>query len=171
MLFRSSPEGKLLDINPTGREIFEAAAGDQLLGHLVSDWLAPASRSRFLKTVEAVRDGAARSWQAQTQGETDSRGWLEGQMVPLRDASGKIIRLLAAAQDVTARRKADSLREGEQQVLEEIASGHDLASVLRTVIKMLEMQLPGALCSILLLDESGQRLTVEATSPMPEDFR
>ncbi|TXT20342.1 MAG: multi-sensor signal transduction histidine kinase [Planctomycetota bacterium] len=166
-----SPDGKLLDINPTGREILEATASDQLLGHLVSDWLAPASRSQFLKAVEAVRDGAARSWQAQIQGETDSRGWLEGQMVPLRDANGQIIRLLAAAQDVTARRKADSLREGEQQVLEEIASGHDLPSVLRTVIKMLEMQLPGALCSILLLNEEGQRLTVEAASPMPEEIR
>ncbi len=166
-----SPDGKLLDINPTGREIFEATAADQLLGHSVSDCLAPQSRFAFNKTVEAVSGGAARSWQAQIQGETNSRGWLEGQMVPLRDANGEVIRLLAAAQDVTARRKADSLREGEQQVLEEIAAGHELQSVLRTVIKMLEMQLPGALCSILLLDESTSRLTVEAASPMPEDVR
>ncbi len=165
-----SPDGKLLDINPTGKELFEATAADQFLGHLVSNWLTPQSRSFFNKTVEAVREGAARSWQAQIHGEPSSRGWLEGQMVPLRDANGQIIRLLVAAQDVTARRKADSLREGEQQVLEEIASGHDLQSVLRTVIKMLEMQLPGALCSILLLQEDSSRLTVEATSPMPEEI-
>lgn len=166
-----APDGKLLDINPTGRELFEATAAEQLLGHSVSDWLAPQSRFAFQKTVDAVRDGAARSWQAQVQGETDSRGWLEGQMVPLRDANGQVIRLLAAAQDVTARRKADSLREGEQQVLEEIASGHELPSVLRTVIKMLEAQLPGALCSILLLHEDSSRLTVEAASPMPDEIR
>ena len=165
-----SPDGNLLDINPTGREIFEAAADDQLLGHSVSDWLAPASRFPFLKTIEAVREGAARSWQAQIQGEKNSLGWLEGQMVPLRDASGQIIRLLAAAQDVTARRKADSLREAEQQVLEEIASGHDLASVLRTIIKMLETQLPGALCSILLLNEETHLLTVAAASTMPDEI-
>ncbi|GDY08314.1 hypothetical protein LBMAG52_18000 [Planctomycetia bacterium] len=166
-----SPDGKLLDINPTGRELFEATASDQLLGHSVSDWLVPQSQFAFNKTVEAVRDGAVRSWQAQIQSETNARGWLEGQMVPLRDANGEVIRLLAAAQDVTARRKADSLREGEQQVLEEIASGHELPSVLRTVIKMLEAQLPGALCSILLLDESSSRLSVEAASPMPEEIR
>ena len=166
-----SPDGKLLDINPTGRELFEATAADQLLGHSVSDWLVPQSQFAFNKTVEAVRDGAARLWQAQIQGETNSRGWLEGQMVPLRDANGEVIRLLASAQDVTARRKADSLREGEQQVLEEIASGHELPSVLRTVIKMLEAQLPGALCSILLLREDSSRLTVEAASPMPDEIR
>ena len=166
-----SLDGKLLDINPTGREIFEATAADQLLGHAVGDWLVPVSKFQFLKTVQAVREGAARSWQAQIDGETGLRGWLEGQMVPLRDANGQIIRLLAAAQDVTARRKADALREGEQQVLEEIASGHDLTSVMRTVIKMLEMQLPGALCSILLPSEDGQRLNVEAASPMPEEIR
>lgn len=165
-----SPDGKLLDINPTGRELFEATAADQLLGHPVSDWLVPQWQSAFNKTVEAVRGGAARSWQAQIQDESTFRGWLEGQMVPLRDANGEVIRLLAAAQDVTARRKADSLREGEQQVLEEIASGHELASVLRTVIKMLEAQLPGALCTILLLDERSSRLTVEAASPMPEEI-
>ena len=166
-----SPDGKLLDINPTGRELFEATASDQLLGHSVSDWLVPQSQSAFHKTVAAVRAGAARPWQAQIQGDSNSRGWLEGQMVPLRDANGEVIRLLAAAQDVTARRKADSLREGEQQVLEEIASGHDLPSVLRTVIKMLEMQLPGALCSILLLHEETSRLSVEASSPLPEEIR
>ncbi len=165
-----SPDGKLLDINPTGRAIFEADAADQLLGHEVSDWLAPQSRFLFGKVVEAVRDGAARSWQAQIHGDNSSRGWLEGQMVPLRDANGQVIRLLAAAQDVTARRKADALREGEHQVLEEIASGRDLNSALRTVIKMLEMQLPGALCSILLLKEDEPRLTVAASSPMPEEI-
>ncbi len=165
-----SPDGKLLDINPTGREIFEATAGHHFMGNSVSDWLAPQSRSQFHKTIEAVRNGAARSWQAQIHGEPSSHGWLEGQMVPLRDANGQIIRLLAAAQDVTARRKADTLREGEQQVLEEIASGHDLQRVLRTVIKMLEMQLPGALCSILLLQADTMRLAVEATSPMSEEI-
>ena len=166
-----SLDGKLLDINPTGREIFEATATDQLLGHAVGDWLAPVSRFQFLKTIQAVREGAARLWQAQIDGETGFRGWLDGQMVPLRDANGQIIRLLAAAQDVTARRQADALREGEQQVLEEIASGHDLPSIMRTVIKMLEMQLPGALCSILLPSEDGQRLNVAAASPMPEEIR
>ncbi|MBC7816724.1 MAG: PAS domain S-box protein, partial [Planctomycetaceae bacterium] len=165
-----SPDGKLLDINPTGRLIFEVDAADQLLGREVSEWLVPLSRSSFGKVVEAVRAGAARSWQAQIHGENNSRGWLEGQMVPLRDAGGQVIRLLAAAQDVTARRKADALREGEQQVLEEIASGRDLASALRTVIKMLESQLPGALCSILLLKEDELRLTVAASSPMPEEI-
>jgi PAS domain S-box-containing protein len=165
-----SPDGKLLDINPTGRAIFELDAMDQLVGREVSEWLAPPSRFSFGKVVEAVREGAARSWQAQFQGVHNSRGWLEGQMVPLRDAGGQIIRLLAAAQDVTARRKADALREGEQQVLEEIASGRDLPSALRTVIKMLESQLPGALCSILLLKEDEPRLMVAASSPMPEEI-
>jgi PAS domain S-box-containing protein len=165
-----APDGKILDINPTGRAIFEADAGEHLLGHEVSAWLAPPSRFLFNKVVEAVRGGESRSWQAQVHGEKSSSGWLEGQMVPLRDAGGQVIRLLAAAQDVTARHKADSLREGEQQVLEEIASGHDLPSALRTVIRMLENLLPGALCSILLLKEDEPRLEVAAASPMPEEI-
>ena len=165
-----SLDGKLLDINPTGRLIFESDSTEPLLGRPVSEWLAPPSRFLFGKVVEAVREGSARSWQAQIQGENNSRGWLEGQMVPLRDANDHVIRLLAAAQDVTARRKADALREGEQQVLEEIASGRDLPSALRTVIKMLESQLPGALCSILLLKEDEPRLIVSASSPMPEEI-
>lgn len=165
-----SLEGKLLDINPTGRAILETGPSDHLLGQAVVERLAPSSRYQFRKVVEAVREGAAQSWQAQIYGENHARGWLEGQMVPLRDANGRVVRLLAAAQDVTARRKADALREGEQQVLEEIASGRDLQVALRTIVKLLEMQLPGVLGTIMLLEDAEPHLSIAASSPLPGDL-
>jgi two-component system sensor kinase FixL len=165
-----SPEGKLLDLNSSGRSMLEVETQDDLQGQSVTEFLSAASRYQFGKVIEAVRHGETRTWQAQLRGEKSSRGWLEGQMVPLRDSNGQVIRLLVAAQDVTARRKADALREGEQQVLEEIASGRDLSAALRTILKMLENQLPGALCAILLLEEEAPQLTVAASSPMPEEI-
>ncbi|HLQ44929.1 MAG TPA: PAS domain S-box protein, partial [Planctomycetaceae bacterium] len=166
-----SVDGQLLDINPTGLTILEADSAAPLIGRELQNLLAPQSRGSFAKVLEGVRSGSARSCQAQIHGAKGTRRWLEGQLVPLRDAEGHVIRLLAEIQDVTARRKADAFREGEQQVLEEIASGQELHQVLRTLIKLIEQQLYGALCAVMLLEEDELRLRVAASSPMPEDVR
>ena len=167
-LMTLSVDGQLLDLNPTGNMIFEPDPEMPLIGRKLAELLTPQSRVSFVRALNAVSDGSAQSWQAEVQGAKGTWRWLEGQLVPLRDSQGRVVRLLAAAQDVTARRKADAFREGEQQVLEEIASGRELPHVLRTLIKMLEMQLPGALCSVMLLSDEAPRLVVAASSPMPD---
>ena len=166
-LISLSVEGNLLDLNPTGRMIFESSDSVSIIGRKLADLLAPQARRSFSRALQEAQTGTACSWQAEVLGGKGASRWLEGQLVPLRDAEGQVIRFLAAAQDVTARRKADAFREGEQQVLEEIASGNELESVLRTLIKMLEKQLPGALCSVMLLMEEEGKLVVAASSPMP----
>ena len=161
-------DGQLLDLNPTGSMIFQPDPETPLIGRNLSELLTQPSRASFIRALSAVSVGSAQSWQAEVHSTKETWRWLEGQLVPLRDSQGHIVRLLAAAQDVTARRKADAFREGEQQVLEEIASGRELPHVLRTLIKMLEMQLPGALCSVMLLSDEAAKLIVAATSPMPD---
>lgn len=167
-LMTLSVQGQLLDLNPTGQMIFEPDSATPLIGRKLSDLLTQQSRASFIRALNAVSVGTTQSWQAEVQGTKGTWRYLEGQLVPLRDSQGRLVRLLAAAQDVTARKKADAFREGEQQVLEEIASGRELPHVLRTLIKMLEMLLPGALCSVMLLREESQTLDVAAASPMPE---
>lgn len=162
-------DGHLLDINPTGRQLLEVDPGESLIGDDCGKFLTSDSRRVFYKALAESQDGSTHSWEAQIIGAKGTKRWLEGQFVPLRDANGQVIRLLAAVMDVTARRKADAFREGEQQVLEEIASGQNLHRALRTLIKMLEQQLPGALCTVMMLKEEQSRLLVAASSAMPDD--
>ncbi len=103
-----SADEKLLDINPAGLRIIEAESLEQVVEKEVREFLSPASQEAWIDGVEKVRQGVAHAWDPQIQGLKGSRRWLEGQLVPLRDAAGNVVRFLAAGQDVTDRRKAES---------------------------------------------------------------
>jgi len=62
------------------------------------------------------------------------------------------------------RRLARQREQRRNQVLEQLAGGAPLAAVLEVIAKGVESEQPTMLCSILLADESGQRLT-NATAP------
>ena len=51
-----------------------------------------------------------------------------------------------------------------------MAAGNQLAVVLDAIVRTVEADAPGALCSILLLDETGRRLTLGAGPSLPDDY-
>jgi signal transduction histidine kinase/ActR/RegA family two-component response regulator len=57
-----------------------------------------------------------------------------------------------------------------RRIMTLMATGNPLAEVLDAVALSVEAEAPGALCSILLLDESGRRLTLGAGSSLPDDY-
>ena len=91
----------------------------------------------------------------------DAKGnekWLLSTKVPLRDDKGEIFGLVGIARDITERKKADALRNGQAQILEMIALSAPLSEVLDRLMRLVESQLNGILGSVLLLDEDGQTL-------------
>jgi len=58
--------------------------------------------------------------------------------------------------DVTRRKRGEALRDGESHVLEMIARDAPLEETLERLVRVLEAQFAGLLCSVLLLDEDGQ---------------
>src|SRR5947209_6791219 len=65
---------------------------------------------------------------------------------------------------------AERLLMGQQRVLEQVALGAPLLDVLLAITKLVESQEPGIWCSILLLDESGKRLSTAAAPSLPKAF-
>ncbi|MEO6339446.1 MAG: ATP-binding protein [Caulobacteraceae bacterium] len=51
-----------------------------------------------------------------------------------------------------------------------MATGNQLAVVLDAIVMSVEAEAPGGLCSILLLEESGRRLTLGAGPSLPDDY-
>ena len=51
--------------------------------------------------------------------------------------------------------RMETFLAGQNLILEKIASGADLAEVLANLLRLIESQSGGMLCSILLLDEDG----------------
>jgi len=57
--------------------------------------------------------------------------------------------------DVSARRREEALRDGQNQLLEMIARGDPLPATLERLVRLIEQQSDGVYCSVLLLDADG----------------
>ncbi len=85
-------------------------------------------------------------------------------------ANGRAVRLYGAFQDITARKRADSLIVGQKRILELIALGTPLQTVLTELIQFIESQANELIGSILLLDPDGVHLRHGAAPSLPDEY-
>jgi PAS domain S-box-containing protein len=84
--------------------------------------------------------------------------------------SGGNPRILSIVRDIT-QRKRDEMRERTRlKILEEMARGAELSTLLQLIVHFVEQETPGALCSVLLSDETGTRLTHGAAPSLPDEY-
>ncbi|MEN9572803.1 MAG: hypothetical protein RL514_658 [Verrucomicrobiota bacterium] len=69
--------------------------------------------------------------------------------------------------DISARRQADRLVVGQHSILELIAKGTPITTVLEQIVRFIELNSPGLLGSILLLDDDGVTLRHGAAPSLP----
>jgi len=98
------------------------------------------------------------------------KSWLLTTKVPVRNARGDIFGVAGVSRDITDRRLSNLLRDGQAQILEMIAMSAPLVSVLDALARLVESQLSGILCSVLLLDEDGRRLRHGAAPSLAPDY-
>lgn len=72
--------------------------------------------------------------------------------------------------DAEQRAKEDALHNGQMAVLETIAADAPLPAILESVVRLIESQSDGLLCSILLLNESGTHVMHGAAPHLPEAY-
>ena len=89
---------------------------------------------------------------------------------PVMDESGEIAEIVGTLMDVTERKQAEALRDGESRILEMIARDGPLEEILENLVRVVEAQFAGLLCSVLLLDEDGQRARHGAAPSLPESY-
>jgi PAS domain S-box-containing protein len=73
-------------------------------------------------------------------------------------------------QDITVRKREQALLALQKCVLEKIATSALLPEVLNTLTKLIEEQLDGTICSILLLNEDKTKLFPVAGDSVPESY-
>jgi PAS domain S-box-containing protein len=93
--------------------------------------------------------------------------WFLFRGVPLHDASGTLVKWYGQTTDIDDRKRAETMLNSEKRMLEMIARGDDLAAVLERLCEMMEEAFPSTLCSILLYEESTQKLWHATSSRLP----
>ncbi|MBW8366892.1 MAG: PAS domain S-box protein [Arenimonas sp.] len=76
----------------------------------------------------------------------------------------------AFIRDITQAKLARRLEARQRSVLAGIASRRPLPETLTAIARLFELQYPGALCSVLLLDQDGERVLTGAAPSLPETF-
>lgn len=88
----------------------------------------------------------------------------------VRHDDGRLAYVVVLVEDITRRKMAERREQMRQKTLELVARGKSLEEVMMQVICSAEAIYPGSMCSILLLDETGQHLHSGAAPDLPEFF-
>ncbi|MBN1135616.1 MAG: GAF domain-containing protein, partial [Anaerolineae bacterium] len=96
--------------------------------------------------------------------------WILARGTALRRDDGTPYRLVGSHTDVTERRRAQAIQEGQRHFLELLATGGEFSETLHTLVRIIEEQWPGMLGLVLLLDEDRRHLHIGASVSLPEAY-
>ena len=96
--------------------------------------------------------------------------WLHECGDVVRNNAGEAQHMLGVVQDITSIKDGEIRQTNNNIILELIVKGVKLSMVLKQIISHAEMMLPNAICSILLLDDSGKRLDTCIAPRLPEFY-
>ncbi len=131
----------------------------------------PEDRTQIVESAERA-NSAGKDFEAQFRlllpdGTTK---YVHGVGHPVFNASGATAEFVGILMDVTERRLAEALRDGESRILEMIARDAPLEEILENLVRVVEAQFAGLLCSVLLLDDDGQHVRHGAAPSLPKAY-
>ncbi len=96
--------------------------------------------------------------------------WIEGTTTPVHAPNGQLVGYIGMTLDLTARKRAEALAQGQHELLEMIARGACPSEVLARLALFIESQAEGVLVGVYLLDGEGKRLRPGVAPSLPGAF-
>ena len=85
------------------------------------------------------------------------------------ESDGRTV-ILSIVRDISQRKRSEIRDETRLKILEGMATGSSLPDLLEQVVRFVEQENPGSLCSVLLADESGTHLVHGAAPSLPDFY-
>jgi PAS domain S-box-containing protein len=108
---RLDPDGTLTEANQPAIDAGGIARED-VIGRKFWDcywWsFSEASRARLRAAVARAAQGEAQRYDAEIRVAGDARMWIDFQLIPQRDAAGRVVEIVPSAVDITERRRAEA---------------------------------------------------------------
>ena len=113
-------DGHLLEVNPAGLAIMEAAEPDDLRGIVASTLVVPEHRAAYDALTAMAFRGESGSGEYDVVGLRGTRRSLETRVAPLRDQSGEIVAALAMCRDVTDRKRTQAALHASEELMRSV---------------------------------------------------
>lgn len=162
--------GELLYINPEGLRGLELTDASGLLGRPVPGFFEGDERRMSEDAIAHARAGGRGRFQYFMPTVSGVPKWWDAVVTPITDMDGTVVQLLVVSRDITERRHEETLRAGQHQVLEMIATGSPLMTVLDSIVRLVESEAHGMACTVLLLDDDGITIRHGAAPNMPAGY-
>ncbi|HZS10101.1 MAG TPA: PAS domain S-box protein [Blastocatellia bacterium] len=160
-------EGRYVMMNSAGAALLgRPPAG--VIGRGDAELFSPESAREIIEgDRRIVASGKPLTYERESTAAGVTRTWLTTKGI-YRDQSGKILGVFGISRDITERKWAESLIEGQKRILEMIATGVPFSEVLEALVRFIEGQSGRGRCSLLLLE--GDRLRHGAAPTLPEEY-
>jgi len=96
--------------------------------------------------------------------------WFLFRATPSLDNDARIVNWFGTNTDIEDRKRAELLLTGENLVLEMIAKGNSLESILEALCRVVEQTASGSLCSVLLIDPNGSKIQQAVAPSLPSSY-
>ncbi|SHN33746.1 PAS domain S-box-containing protein [Duganella sacchari] len=164
---------RILDVNRRTRQLFGMTETELIQTDLQS--LCPPmqpdgqlSEHVLLVALEQVMAGEVRVFELEMLHSSGRPLACELRMVPLTTQEHRLMHVRIV--DVTPRKLAAELRDGKNALLEMIARGAPLPETLDRLVRLIEAQLEGGHCTVMLLNPDGVTVQSAAGPTMPADY-
>lgn len=77
---------------------------------------------------------------------------------------------LSIVRDISQRKRTETRDKARLKILERMAAGSPLSELLELIVRFVEQENPGSLCSVLLADENGTHLMHGAAPSLPDFY-
>jgi PAS domain S-box-containing protein len=162
-------EGRIVYLNPSGARLLGVCAPDLVNRSWLELWEGEhrdAARSALVR----AKSGEQATFEGFCRTADGSPRWWDVVVTPVADDTGTLVQLLAVSRDVTERKKEADFRAGQHDVLEMIATGVALETVLAQLVTLVERRTDGMICSVQLLDEDALHIRHGAAPNLPESY-
>jgi PAS domain S-box-containing protein len=160
--------GVVTYISPALRNL-SAYEPEDVIGRPFGDFVHPddlvGAQASFVRTLAGQVD----PWEFRARDKGGDYHWVRTAGRPVLER-GQVVGLGGVLTDITDRKRAEVLRDGQGRVLEMIATNAPLPQTLAALARLIESQAEGMLCSVLLLDDDGVCVRHGAAPGLPAAF-
>ena len=115
------------------------------------------SGSAFSRELHGLRDG-------------DEPVWVDLDIRPMRAADDTVDGFVGVIREITQRKRREQRQEIETKILEMLATEVPTDAVLERLCGMVEREIPKSVGVVMMLDESGTRLSVRSAPELPAEL-